>query len=85
MFTCLINVRHLSHNSRNVHSIPIFSVKYIFYKNSFFPFIISEWTKLDPVIRNFKSSSTFRKYILHFIAAAIDSIYNSHNRKDLNV
>ena len=48
----LIPVSYLSHTSRNVHSIPILSVKHRFSKNSFFPSNIFEWNKLDPAIRS---------------------------------
>ena len=71
----LIPARHSSHTSRNVHSIPIFSVKHSFFKNSFFPSTISEWNKLDPAICNSESLSIFKKNILHFIRPAPNSIY----------
>ena len=81
----LIPVRHLSHTSRNVHSIPFLSVKHSFFKNSFFPSTISEWNKLDPAIRNSESLSIFRKNILHFIRPAPNSIYNCHNPKGVKL
>ena len=56
----VIPARRSSHTSRNVDSITIFNVKYIFYRKSFFPFTISEWVKLDPGIFNSKSLSIFR-------------------------
>ena len=81
----LIPVRHSSHTSRNVHSIPFLSVKHSFFKNSFFPSTISEWNKLDPAIRNSESLSIFRKNILHFIRPAPNSIYNCHNPKGVKL
>ena len=68
----LIPVRHSSRTSRNVHSIPIFSVKHSFLKNS-------EWNKLDPAIRHSESLSIFMENILHFIKPVPNTIYNCHN------
>ena len=81
----LIPVRHSSQTSRNVYSIPIFSLKHGFFKNSFFPSTISEWNKLDPVIRNSESLSIFRKNILYFIRPAPNSVYNCHNLKGVKL
>ena len=81
----LIPVRHSSHTSRNVHNIPILSVKHSFFKNSFFPSTISEWNKLDPGIRNSESLTIFRKNILHFIRPTPNSIYNCHNPKGVKL
>ena len=35
------------------------------FKNSFFPYVIDEWNKLKPEIRNFGSYLKFRKLILN--------------------
>ena len=35
------------HTTRNADNITPFKVKHNFFKNSFFPLIISEWKKLD--------------------------------------
>ena len=77
----LILVKHASYTSRKVHSIPIFSVKHGFFKNSFFPSTFSEWNKVDPAIPNAQILSIFSKIILHFIRPAPNSIYNCHNPK----
>ena len=53
----LIPMRHSSHTSRNVHSIPFLSIKHSFFKNTFFPSTIYEWNKLDPAIHNSESLS----------------------------
>ena len=78
-------MRHSSHTSTNVHSIPIFNVKHSFFKNSFFPSTISEWNKLDPGIRNSESLTIFRKNILHFIRPTPNSICNCHNPKGVKL
>ena len=79
----LIPVRNSSHTSRNVHSIPIFIVKLVFSKKSFFPSTSSERKKLDSGIGNSEGLSIFRKNILHFIRSAPNSIYNCHNPKEV--
>ena len=40
------------HTTRNSGNITPFKVRHNFFKNSFFPSVISEWNKLDPEIRN---------------------------------
>ena len=42
----------------------------VYYKNSFFPFCVNEWNKLDPSIRNSTSISVFKKALLKFIRTA---------------
>ena len=79
------SVKHSSHTSRNIHSIPFLSVRHSFFKNSFFPSTISEWNKLDPAIGNSESLSIFRKNIRHFIRPAPNSIYNCHNPKGVKL
>ena len=76
----LIPVRHSSHTSRNVHSIPFLSVKQFFQK--LFPSTISEWNNFD---RNSESLSILRKNILHFIRPSPNSIHNCHNLKGVKL
>ena len=40
------------HNTRNANNIPQFKVKNNFFRNSFFPFVVIEWSKLDQNIPN---------------------------------
>ena len=79
------SVKHSSHTSRNIHSIPFLSVRHSFFKNSFFPSTISEWNKLDPAIGNSENLSIFRKNVLYFIRPAPNSIYNCHNPKGVKL
>ena len=60
-------VRRSSHASRNVHSIPIFNIKYIFFKNYIFASTISKLDKLDTGLGNSESLSLFKKNILQFM------------------
>ena len=47
-----------------------------FFKNSFFPYCISEWNKLSPNLRNSTSISVFKKGLLAFIRPKQCYIYN---------
>ena len=47
-----------------------------FFKNSFFPYCISEWNKLSPNLRNSTSISVFKKGLLAFIRPQQCYIYN---------
>ena len=48
-------------------------------RNSFLPFSINEWKKLDPDIRNLDSHTMFRKKLLTFIRPSEKSIYNIYD------
>ena len=49
------------------------------YKNSFFPYTIDEWNRLDSGIRNSNSYLVFRKQLLNFIRPIPNSIFNLYN------
>ena len=44
------------------------------FQNSFLPFTISEWNKLDPDVRNVETYSLFRENLLAFITLIENSI-----------
>ena len=48
-------------------------------ENSFFPFTVIEWNKLDNNIRNLKLVSAFEKQIIKFIKPSPNSTFNVHN------
>ena len=60
--------------------MPQFNIIHNF-ENSFFPFVIAEWNKLDSDIRNLNSLSLFKSRILKFIRPNPNSIFNCHNPK----
>ena len=70
-----------NHKTRNSYNIPQFNIKHNFFKNSFFPFAIAEWNKLDSDIRNLNSLRLFKSRILKFIRPNPKSIFNCHNPK----
>ena len=49
------------------------------FRNSFLPFGINEWNKLDPDIRNLDPHEMFRKKLLNFIRPSEKSIFNIHD------
>ena len=49
------------------------------FQNSFLPFTISEWNKLDPDVRNAETYSLFRKNLLAFIRPIENSIYSIYD------
>ena len=49
------------------------------FRNSFLPFSINEWNKLDPDIRNLDSHEMFRKKLLNFIRPSEKSIFNIYD------
>ena len=49
------------------------------FRNSFLPFSINEWNKLDRDIRNLDSHEIFRKKLLNFIRPSEKSIFNIYD------
>ena len=47
------------------------------FKNSFLPYAIKEWNKLDPEIRNAETYASFRKMVLNFIRPTGNSTYKN--------
>ena len=67
------------HNTRLSYNIPPIKVRHDYFKNSFFPSVITEWNKLDLNIRNSASLNTFKKQLLNFIRPCANSIFDIHN------
>ena len=78
LFELIPIVRH-SYSTRNSQMTDSFRCRTDFFKNSFFPFSLSEWNKLDPQVRNIESFMSFRKSLLNFIRPSENSIFNIHN------
>ena len=71
------------YHTRNVNNIPQLKVKHNFLRNSFFPFAVIEWSKLDLIVRNSESLNIFKKSLLKFIRPSrrirLDmSVFNCH-------
>jgi len=63
-------------NTRNRNLIPHIFCRTNAFSNSFFPFCVSEWRKLDPKISQLESFSQFRKSLLSFIRPLSNSIFD---------
>ena len=79
----MIPTNNSSYSTRNADSIPQLKMKHNFFRNSFFPSVISEWNKLDFETRNLKSLILFKSRILKFIRPTANSVFNCHNPKGL--
>ena len=63
------------YRTRNALNIPHISVKHQFFKNSYFPSSIIEWSKLDSNIHNSETLNVFKSKILKFIRPTANSIF----------
>ena len=61
------------HVTRNAGGIPHIKVKSISFKNTFFPYAVIEWNKLDPTIWKAESFSIFKS----------KKFFNCYNHKGL--
>ena len=80
LFNYIPTVRS-TYRRRNIDNIPQFNVRHTFFRNSYFPSIVTEWNNLDKSIMNSESFSIFKKNILKFIRPSPNSIFNCHNPK----
>ena len=81
LFNYIPTVRS-TYRTRNTDNIPKFNVRHTFFRNSYFPSIVTEWNNLDKSIRNSESFSIFKKNILEFIQPSPNSIFNCHNPRE---
>ena len=81
----LIPEKTSSYATRNVDCIPLIKIKHDFFKNTFFPYAIIEWNKLDPDIRNSESLSIFRSNIFKFIRPTPRNFFNCYNHKGIRL
>ena len=81
----IIPIHNMSYRTRQCNKIPAINVKHDFFKNTFFPSRVMEWTKLDWEIKNSESIATFKKRILSFIRASANSTFNCHNPRGIKL
>ena len=84
LFNNILTVRN-TFRTRNIDNIPQFNVRHTFFRNSYFPSIVTEWSNLDKSIRNSESFSIFKNNILKFIRPSPNSIFNCHNIKGVKL
>ena len=74
--TSLLPDKQRSYDSRRNNLFRNFTIHTEYFKNSFFPYCVSEWNKLDPNLRSSTSISIFKKELLKFIRPKQSSIFN---------
>ena len=70
--------------TRHSNNIPATHTRHNYFKNSFFPSIVSEWNNLNYKIRNSGSLLIFKNNLLNFIRPCANSIFNILNRVESN-
>ena len=71
--------------SSQSNKISSFKTRHNFFKDSFFPAVISEWNSLNIDIRNSSSINVFKKELLKFIRPEPNSTYNINDTKGLKL
>ena len=71
--------------SSQSNKISSFKTRHNFFKDSFFPAVISEWNSLNINIRNSSSINVFKKELLKFIRPEPNSTYNINDTKGLKL
>ena len=72
-----------NYNTRGADKITLFHTKHKFFKNSFFPSTVIEWSKLDPNLRSAGSLSAFKNNFLKFIRPPPNRVFNCQNCKGI--
>ena len=71
---CFLNVQHFQTRSKSTKIIKQVRARTRVFENSFFPYYIKEWLRLDGEIRSIESSKQFNKTILDFTRPKENSI-----------
>ena len=72
----LLPVKQTSYDLARKNLFRNFTLHTDYFKNSFFPYCVREWNKINPNLRNSPSLSVFKKGLLAFIRPKECSIYN---------
>ena len=62
-----------------ITNVPSFNCRTEYFKNSFFPNVITEWNKLDIKIKSMTSYTAFKNALLSFIWPKHVDIFGIHN------
>ena len=71
--------RHYSTRNQSKLELSQFFTRTKSFSNSFFPYCIKEWNKLDTKIKNLPFPSTCKKAFLIFCKTEENSLFNVHN------
>ena len=67
------------YDTRNNTNVPSFNCRTEYFKNSFFPNVITEWNKLDINIKSMTSYTAFKNALLSFIRPKHVDTFGIHN------
>ena len=67
------------YDTRNNTNVPSFKCRTEYFKNSFFPNVITEWNKLDINIKSMTSYTAFKNALLSFIRPKHVDTFGIHN------
>ena len=76
-------MRTSNYRTRNADDVPYLNNRHNFFKNSFFPSAVIEWTKVDSWLWKVKSFTDFKKNILSFTGPKANNVFNSYSSKGL--
>ena len=91
---CLFYIRFFIAKSLNIHSLvpsirtsarqpntfTFFYRRTKYFQNSFLPYVVKEWNKLDPNKWSCQSYESFRKALLNIIRPSETKIFNIHDQ-----
>ena len=84
--TCtLIPINPKPFNTRHNQNVSEIFCRTQHYSDLFFPYVISEWNKLDTRIRQYESFNMFKSGLLKFIRPSPNSIFLVHDRSGLKL
>lgn len=72
----IIPIRNSTYITRNSTSIPQIPNRSQYFRNSFFPYTINEWNKLDPSIQNIQTLASFKSSLQGFFKPKPNSTFN---------
>ena len=67
-------------STRQPNTFTSFYCRTEYFQNSFLPYVIKEWNKLDPDKRSCQSYVSFRKALLNVIRPSENKIFNIHDQ-----
>ena len=72
-------------SARQTNTFTSFYCRTVYFQNSFLPYVIKEWNKLDSDKRTCQSYERFRKVLLNSIRPSENKIFNIHDQVGLKL
>ena len=82
-FFKLIPVRSSEYSRKSMQNAPFYKIRHKFLKRFFVLSGIMQWNNIDLNLRNSKCLNIFRNSVLKFIIPSANSVFNSHNSKEI--